>query len=179
MQRVSSCQNKIKHSDSYKQFRQPQSVNLKTWAVFIFLAMINIKKCAIISPDQKTRRFLFLWSLFFLNFIIITTFYSCTSYLNICRSFECMYECDIKDLIRFGINYNKVRWNLGFSVLFFLLICSTQIYFTFQNIGVIFVLDLFFHKSYDMFSYNKTCHFYNTTMSFCETFTPKKQSEHL
>lgn len=57
--------NKIKHSDSYKQCRQPQSVNLKTWAVFIYLAMINIKKCAIISPDQKTRRFLFLWSLFF------------------------------------------------------------------------------------------------------------------
>lgn len=119
MQRVSSCQNKIKRSDSYKDFRQPQSVNLKTWAVFIYLAMINIKKCAIISPDQKTRRFLFLWSFFFLNFIIIATFYSCTSYLNICRSFECMYECDIKDLIRFGINYNKDRWNLRFSVLFF------------------------------------------------------------
>lgn len=45
---------------------------------------------------------------FFINFIIIAT-YSCTSYLNICRSFECMYECDIKDLIRFGINYNKDR----------------------------------------------------------------------
>lgn len=119
MQRVSSCQNKIKRSDSYKELRQPQSVNLQTWAVFIYLAMINIKKCAIISPDQKTRRFLFLWSLFFLNFIIIATFYSCTSYLNICRSFECMYECDIKDLIRFGINYNKVRWNLGFFCPFF------------------------------------------------------------
>lgn len=128
------------------------------------------------SKNEKV--FIFMVSFFF-NFIIIATFYSCTSYLNICRSFECMYECDIKDLIRFGINYNKVRWNLGFSVLFFLLICSTQIYFTFQNIGVIFVLDLFFHKSYDMFSYNKTCHFYNTTMSFCETFTPNKQSEHL
>lgn len=123
MQRVSSCQNKIKHSDSYKQFRQPQSVNLKTWAVFfIYLAMINIKKCAIISPDQKTWRFLFLLvCVFSLNFILIATFYMCTSYLNVCRSFECMCEFDIKDLIRFGINYmyNKDRWNLGFSVLFF------------------------------------------------------------
>lgn len=137
MQRVSSCQNKIKRSDSYKEFRQPQSVNLKTLAVFIYLAMINIKKCAVISPDKKNEKvFIFMVS-FFLNFIIIATFYSCTSCLNRCRSFECMYECDIKDLIRFGINYNKVRWNLGFSVLFFLLICSTQIYFTFQNIGVI------------------------------------------
>lgn len=68
---------------------------------------------------------------------------------------------------------------LTFFCPFFLLICSTQIYITFQNIGVFFVLGLFFHKSYDMFSDNKTCHFYNTTMSFCETFTPKKQSEQL
>lgn len=170
MQRVSSCQNKIKHSDSYKQFRQPQSVNLKTWAVFIFLAMINIKKCAIISPDQKTRRFLFLWSLFFLissllrPSILVQVIWIYVEVLSACMNV---------------ILKNRVRWNLGFSVLFFLLICSTQIYFTFQNIGVIFVLDLFFHKSYDMFSYNKTCHFYNTTMSFCETFTPMKQSEHL
>lgn len=146
MQRVSSCQNKIKRSDSYKELRQPQSVNLQTWAVFIYLAMINIKKCAIISPDQKTRRFLFLWSLFFLNFIIIATFYSCTSYLNICRSFECMYECDIKDLIRFGINNQQRQMKHTFFCPFFLLICSTQIYFTFQNIGVFLVLDLFFSQ---------------------------------
>lgn len=68
------------------------------------------------SKNEKV--FIFMVS-FFLNFIIIATFYSCTSYLNICRSFECMYECDIKDLIRFGINYNKVRWNLGFFCPFF------------------------------------------------------------
>lgn len=131
MQRVSSCQNKIKRSDSYKELRQPQSVNLKTWAVFIYLAMINIKKCAIISPDQKTRRFLFLWSLFFffLNFIIIATFYSCTSCLNICISFECMYECDIKDLIRFGINYNKDRWNLRFLSFFSIDLFNPNLYY--------------------------------------------------
>lgn len=120
MQRVSSCQNKIKRSDSYKELRQPQSVNLKTWAVFIYLAMINIKKVRNNFTWSKNEMvFIFMVSLFLLNFIIIATFYSCTSYLNICRSFECMYECDIKDLIRFGINYNKDRWNLRFSVLFF------------------------------------------------------------
>lgn len=145
MQRVSSCQNKIKRSDSYKDFRQPQSVNLKTWAVFIYLAMINIKKCAIISPDQKTRRFLFLWSFFFLNFIIIATFYSCTICLNICRSFECMYECDIKDLIRFGINYNKDRWNLRFSVLFSIDLFNPNLFYISKH-SCIFVFDLFFSQ---------------------------------
>lgn len=90
------------------------------------------------SKNEKV--FIFMVS-FFLNFIIIATFYSCTSCLNICISFECMYECDIKDLIRFGINYNKDRRNLGFSVLFFywsvqpkfILHLKTYVYFLFST----------------------------------------------